>query len=170
MIGVIAADLVARTVLTGSAASSIGLWDGVFVVVGVTLIQRWYKQGQAASPNAPTSSPGSSVLSCSECGHENPAEVNFCTKCRAKMTLQCSKCGFKSPQGSEFCGSCGAETEVGAAVRIAKVAKLTQQASQAVRDDALFSGCLMVLGSVIMLYVIGIIWLNIDKILPFLFD
>jgi hypothetical protein len=45
VIGVIAADLVARTVLTGSAASTIGLWDGVFVVVGVTLIQRWYKQG-----------------------------------------------------------------------------------------------------------------------------
>jgi predicted RNA-binding Zn-ribbon protein involved in translation (DUF1610 family) len=53
----------------------------------------------------------SSVLSCSECGHENPAEVNFCTKCRAKMILQCNKCGFKSPQESEFCGSCGEETE-----------------------------------------------------------
>ena len=107
VIGVIAADLVVRTVLTGSPASTIGLWDGVFVVVGVTLIQRWYKQGQTASPNALTSSSGSSVLSCSECGHQNPAEVDFCTKCRAKMTLQCNKCGFKSPQGSEFCGSCG---------------------------------------------------------------
>ena len=55
-------------------------------------------------PDSPTQP---SVLSCSECGHENPAEANFCTKCRAKMTLQCNKCGLKSPQGSEFCGSCG---------------------------------------------------------------
>ena len=56
VIGVIAADLVVRTVLTGSPASPIGLWDGVFVVVGVTLIQLWYKQGQAASPK-PSSRP-----------------------------------------------------------------------------------------------------------------
>ena len=107
VIGVIAADLVARTVLTGSPASSIGLLDAVIVIGGIALIQRWYKQEETASPNAPTSSPGSSVLSCSECGHQNPAEVNFCSKCRAKMTLQCNKCGFKSTQGSEFCGSCG---------------------------------------------------------------
>jgi predicted RNA-binding Zn-ribbon protein involved in translation (DUF1610 family) len=129
VIGVIAADLVARTVLTGSPASTIGLWDGVFVVVGVTLIQRWYKQGQTASPNALTSSSGSSVLSCSECGHQNPAEVDFCTKCRAKMTLRCGECGFKSPQGSEFCGSCGAETEVGTAIRIRKEAKAAAAAT-----------------------------------------
>jgi predicted RNA-binding Zn-ribbon protein involved in translation (DUF1610 family) len=129
VIGVIAADLVARTVLTGSPASTIGLWDGVFVVVGVTLIQRWYKQGQTASPNALTSSSGSSVLPCSECGHQNPAEVNFCTKCRARMTLQCGDCGFKSPQGSEFCGSCGAETEIGTAIRIRKEAKAAAAAT-----------------------------------------
>ena len=129
VIGVIAADLVVRTVLTGSAASSIGLLDAVFVVGGITLIQRWYKQGQTASPNALTSSSGSSVLSCSECGQENPAEVNFCTKCRAKMTLQCGDCGFKSPQGSEFCGSCGAETEVGVAIRIRKEARAAAAAT-----------------------------------------
>jgi len=129
VIGVIAADLVVRTVLTGSPASSIGLLDAVFVVGGIALIQRWYKQGQTASPNALTSSSGSSVLSCSECGHQNPAEVNFCTKCRAKMTLQCGDCGFKSPQGSEFCGSCGAETEVGAAIRIRKEARAAAAAT-----------------------------------------
>jgi ribosomal protein L40E len=150
VIGVIAADLVARTVLTGSPASSIGLLDAVFVVGGIALIQRWYKQEETASPQVPTPSPAiraktqaptpeyshappaatsppddlgqqmsdsapdqsqSSVLLCSECGHENPAEMNFCTKCRAKMTLECNKCGFKSPQGSEFCGSCGEDTE-----------------------------------------------------------
>jgi predicted RNA-binding Zn-ribbon protein involved in translation (DUF1610 family) len=129
VIGVIAADLVVRTVLTGSPASSIGLLDAVFVVGGIALIQRWYKQGQTASPNALTSSSGSSVLSCSECGHQNPAEVNFCTKCRAKMTLQCGDCGFKSPQGSEFCGSCGAETEVGVAIRIRKEARAAAAAT-----------------------------------------
>ena len=59
------------------------------------------------------------VLSCSECGHENPAEVNFCTKCRAKLTLECNKCRFKSPQGSEFCGSCGEDTEF----RVEKMAR-----------------------------------------------
>jgi len=46
-----------------------------------------------------------------ECGHKNPGDVEFCTKCRAKMVLECADCGFKSPQGSEFCGSCGNETE-----------------------------------------------------------
>jgi acyl carrier protein len=46
-----------------------------------------------SAPYSPDQSQ-SSVLSCLECGHENPAEVNFCTKCRAKMTLECNKCGF----------------------------------------------------------------------------
>jgi len=86
------------------------------------------QQMSESAPYPPDQSQ-SSVLSCSECGHENPAEVNFCTKCRAKMTLQCSKCGFKSPQGSEFCGSCGAETEVGAAIRIRKEAKAAAAAT-----------------------------------------
>ncbi len=48
VIGVIAADLLARTVLTGSPASTIGLWDGVFVIGGLALlalIQWWYKRG-----------------------------------------------------------------------------------------------------------------------------
>ena len=66
--------------------------------------------GQQMSDSAPDQ-PQSSVLPCSECGHENPAEVNFCTKCRAKIVLECADCGFKSPQGSEFCGSCGKKTE-----------------------------------------------------------
>ena len=52
-----------------------------------------------------------SRLKCMECGHKNPGDVEFCTKCRAKMVLECADCGFKSPQGSEFCGSCGNETE-----------------------------------------------------------
>ena len=69
----------------------------------------------------------SSVLLCLECGHENPAEVNFCTKCRAKMTLECNKCGFKSPQGSEFCGSCGEETEF----RVEKMARNAALAAEA---------------------------------------
>ena len=57
VIGVIAADLVARTVLTGSAASSIGLLDAVIVIGGIALIQRWYKQEETASPQVPTPSP-----------------------------------------------------------------------------------------------------------------
>jgi hypothetical protein len=55
-----------------------------------------------------------------ECGHKNPAGVEFCTKCRAKMALECANCGFKSPQGSEFCGSCGKETEFGIKERARK--------------------------------------------------
>jgi Mn2+/Fe2+ NRAMP family transporter len=47
VIGVIAADLVARTVLTENPAYSIGLLDGVFVIGGIALIQRWYKKGKA---------------------------------------------------------------------------------------------------------------------------
>ena len=54
-----------------------------------------------------------SRIKCMKCGHKNPGDVEFCTKCRAKMVLECADCGFKSPQGSEFCGSCGKETEFG---------------------------------------------------------
>ena len=53
VIGVIAADLVVRTVLTGSPASGIGLLDAVIVIGGIALIQRWYKQEETASPNTP---------------------------------------------------------------------------------------------------------------------
>jgi predicted RNA-binding Zn-ribbon protein involved in translation (DUF1610 family) len=76
----------------------------------------------------------SSVLSCSKCGHENPAEVNFCTKCRAKMTLECNKCGFKSPQGSEFCGSCGEETEFRVEKRARNAALAAAEAAAWVRE------------------------------------
>jgi uncharacterized membrane protein YhaH (DUF805 family)/predicted RNA-binding Zn-ribbon protein involved in translation (DUF1610 family) len=76
----------------------------------------------------------SSVLLCSECGHENPAEVNFCTKCRAKMTLECNKCGFKSPQGSEFCGSCGEETEFRVEKRARNAALAAAEAAARVRE------------------------------------
>ena len=59
----------------------------------------------------------SSRIKCLECGHKNPGDVAFCTKCRAKMVLECANCGFKSPQRSEFCGSCGQETEFGSEER-----------------------------------------------------
>ena len=90
--------------------------------------------GQQMSDSAPypPDQPQSSVLSCSECGHENPAEVNFCTKCRAKMTLECNKCGFKSPQGSEFCGSCGEDTEF----RVEKMARNAALAAEAAATAA----------------------------------
>jgi predicted RNA-binding Zn-ribbon protein involved in translation (DUF1610 family) len=87
--------------------------------------------GQKMSDSTPDQSQ-SSVLSCSECGHENPAEVNFCTKCRAKMTLECNKCGFKSPQGSEFCGSCGEDTEF----RVEKRARNAALAAEAAATAA----------------------------------
>jgi|TARA_B100000470_G_scaffold202671_1_gene175669 hypothetical protein len=57
VIGVIAADLVVRIVLTGSPASGIGLLDAVIVIGGIALIQRWYKQEETASPKVPTPSP-----------------------------------------------------------------------------------------------------------------
>jgi len=80
----------------------------------------------------------SSVLSCSECGHQNPAEVNFCTKCRAKMTLQCGDCGFKSPQGSEFCGSCGNETESGIKERQSREREEAKAAREREEAEAAF--------------------------------
>ena len=58
--------------------------------------------------------------------------MNFCTKCRAKMTLQCNKCGFKSPQGSEFCGSCGEDTEF----RVEKRARNAALAAEAAATAA----------------------------------
>ena len=64
-----------------------------------------------------------SRIKCMECGHKNPGDVAFCTKCRAKMVLECADCGFKSPQGSEFCGSCGKETEFGIKERAPKAAE-----------------------------------------------
>ena len=55
----------------------------------------------------------SSQLECMKCGHKNPAGVEYCTKCSAKMTLKCVNCGFKSPQGSGFCGKCGKKADLG---------------------------------------------------------
>ena len=60
------------------------------------------------------------MIQCSECGHENPAGTDFCTKCGAKTRLECDKCGFKSPPDSEFCGGCGELTEYGDRMRLAE--------------------------------------------------
>ena len=68
-----------------------------------------------------------SRIKCMECGHKNPGDVAFCTKCRAKMVLEGADCGFKSPQGSEFCGSCGKETEF----RVEKMARNAALAAEA---------------------------------------
>jgi class 3 adenylate cyclase/tetratricopeptide (TPR) repeat protein len=44
---------------------------------------------------------------CPKCQTENPADLNFCEECGAKLELVCPGCGTTRPVGKKFCGKCG---------------------------------------------------------------
>ena len=109
-----------------------------------------------------------SRIKCMECGHKNPGDVEFCTKCRAKMVLECADCGFKSPQGSEFCGSCGNETEFGIKERQSRERKEATAATDRAREKAraAFEATPKTIvqkvrhGIASVVYLLGSLWLN----------
>ncbi|MBW1774005.1 MAG: AAA family ATPase, partial [Deltaproteobacteria bacterium] len=46
-------------------------------------------------------------MKCPKCQFENPAEMQFCGKCGAKLESVCPKCEFSNPAEFTFCGKCG---------------------------------------------------------------
>jgi len=46
-------------------------------------------------------------MKCTQCHFENPAEMQFCGKCGAKLEKRCPQCQFSNPPQFAFCGKCG---------------------------------------------------------------
>jgi len=46
-------------------------------------------------------------MKCSRCQQENPAGMNFCGGCGARLAALCSSCGASNPPANKFCGQCG---------------------------------------------------------------
>jgi class 3 adenylate cyclase/tetratricopeptide (TPR) repeat protein len=46
-------------------------------------------------------------MECINCHFENPAEMQFCGKCGAKLEKRCPQCQFSNPPQFAFCGKCG---------------------------------------------------------------
>ena len=46
-------------------------------------------------------------MRCPACGHENPADTNFCNTCAAKIERTCPQCNKVNPPESKFCNACG---------------------------------------------------------------
>jgi ribosomal protein L40E len=47
------------------------------------------------------------VITCSNCGADNPIRQKFCGECGAALAGICTSCGATNPQGQKFCGECG---------------------------------------------------------------
>jgi class 3 adenylate cyclase/tetratricopeptide (TPR) repeat protein/ribosomal protein L40E len=47
------------------------------------------------------------VITCSNCGADNPVRQKFCGECGTALAGICASCGATNPQGQKFCGECG---------------------------------------------------------------
>ena len=47
------------------------------------------------------------MITCSNCGAENPPGQKFCGECGTALAVTCSSCGAVNPPGQKFCGECG---------------------------------------------------------------
>src|SRR5436190_24204055 len=48
-------------------------------------------------------------ITCTECGHGNPAGQQFCGMCGARLAAAAGPaCGEPAPTAARFCGACGA--------------------------------------------------------------
>ena len=54
------------------------------------------------------------MITCSNCGAENPLAKKFCGDCGSALASICSSCGGSNAPDKRFCGDCGAPLEVGA--------------------------------------------------------
>ena len=48
-----------------------------------------------------------SMVTCPQCGQENPPEARFCMRCATKLSQSCEVCGRDNPLGAHFCLNCG---------------------------------------------------------------
>ncbi len=46
-------------------------------------------------------------MQCLKCQFENPAGINFCGECGAKLERLCPGCNSPNPLNFKFCGECG---------------------------------------------------------------
>jgi class 3 adenylate cyclase/tetratricopeptide (TPR) repeat protein/ribosomal protein L40E len=46
-------------------------------------------------------------MKCPKCQYENPADANFCGKCREKLFPICTQCGAENSPENSFCNKCG---------------------------------------------------------------
>jgi class 3 adenylate cyclase len=53
-------------------------------------------------------------VTCSSCGHENPAGARFCNGCGTTLESLCPRCGKPNPSGSHFCNGCGGPLQAAA--------------------------------------------------------
>jgi adenylate cyclase len=53
-------------------------------------------------------------MTCSQCGHDNPAGARFCNGCGTAVEGVCSRCGKPNPAGSRFCNGCGGQLQAAA--------------------------------------------------------
>ena len=47
-------------------------------------------------------------MTCTACGHANPAESSFCLACGRPLIAACAQCGMQLPADARFCNKCGA--------------------------------------------------------------
>src|SRR6266545_7446746 len=47
-------------------------------------------------------------MQCAQCGVVNPADMNFCEECGARLVRRCPSCGYEVKPATKFCGKCGA--------------------------------------------------------------
>jgi class 3 adenylate cyclase len=53
-------------------------------------------------------------MTCTACGHANPAGNRFCGGCGAALERQCAACQHANPPDHRFCGGCGAALDAAA--------------------------------------------------------
>jgi class 3 adenylate cyclase/predicted ATPase/DNA-binding IscR family transcriptional regulator len=53
-------------------------------------------------------------VTCSSCGHENPAGARFCNGCGTTVESLCPQCRKANPPGSRFCNGCGGALQAAA--------------------------------------------------------
>ena len=46
-------------------------------------------------------------MQCGNCGHVNPADAKFCSRCGTALDQACSVCSFTLEPEARFCGNCG---------------------------------------------------------------
>src|SRR5438874_781401 len=73
------------------------------------------------------------MVTCANCGAENPAGKRFCSDCGSPLANNCSTCGGESLAGERFCGDCGAPLGEASAIGAATGATATVEAPVAVR-------------------------------------
>jgi class 3 adenylate cyclase/tetratricopeptide (TPR) repeat protein len=55
------------------------------------------------------------MITCSNCGAENPAGQKFCGECGTALAATCGTCGAANAPGQKFCGECGSPLGAAAA-------------------------------------------------------